>query len=262
MIDEFHGFVYRSPCHSPTRQQQMGSLPDPSRTKTLLLIVTIAHRDKSKNRSGSQQIWVMDEDGSNVEPIGSLNLGTALHDQGNHDAAAKTYILEITQVVPPTPGQPVKEPMTIPLAIGLMGSDGRDRELVLARQPVAQALSLDERHDVEEKAVRVPGIEKGHDVGVLKCSGGLDLGEEPFSADDGGELGTQHLERHLAIVAQVVRDINCRHAAGAEFAFYAIAIGERSDEARRGVEHSAPSSELALRNYGVAAGTGSGAAST
>jgi aminopeptidase N len=52
--------------------------------------------------------------------------------QGNHDAAARTYTLEISQIVPPTPGQPVKEPMTIPLAIGLMGSDGRDRELVLA----------------------------------------------------------------------------------------------------------------------------------
>jgi aminopeptidase N len=52
--------------------------------------------------------------------------------QGNYDAAARTYSLEITQIVPPTPDQPVKQPMTIPLAIGLIGADGRDLDLVLA----------------------------------------------------------------------------------------------------------------------------------
>src|ERR1700726_1793562 len=36
--------------------------------------------------------------------------------QGNHDAAAKTYTLEISKIVPPTPGQPVKQPMAMPLA--------------------------------------------------------------------------------------------------------------------------------------------------
>ncbi len=51
--------------------------------------------------------------------------------QGNHDAGAKTLTLEVTQVVPPTPGQPVKEPMAIPLVVGLLGPDGRDRPLVL-----------------------------------------------------------------------------------------------------------------------------------
>jgi aminopeptidase N len=50
----------------------------------------------------------------------------------NHDAKAKTCSLEVAQVVPPTPGQPVKEPMVIPLALGLMAEDGRDLPLVLA----------------------------------------------------------------------------------------------------------------------------------
>jgi aminopeptidase N len=48
------------------------------------------------------------------------------------DAKAKTYSLEIAQIVPPTPGQPVKEPMVIPLVLGLVGADGRDLPLVLA----------------------------------------------------------------------------------------------------------------------------------
>jgi len=52
--------------------------------------------------------------------------------QGNHDAGAKTYTLEVSQTVPPTPGQPVKEPMTIPIAIGFLGPDGRERPVTPA----------------------------------------------------------------------------------------------------------------------------------
>jgi aminopeptidase N len=52
--------------------------------------------------------------------------------EGSHDAAARTYTLTITQTVPPTPGQPTKEPMVIPLALGLLGPDGHDLPLTLA----------------------------------------------------------------------------------------------------------------------------------
>src|SRR6476659_1910364 len=48
-----------------------------------------------------------------------------------YDADAKTYRLDVAQTVPPTPGQPTKEPMAIPLAIGLVGRDGRDLPLQL-----------------------------------------------------------------------------------------------------------------------------------
>jgi aminopeptidase N len=43
-----------------------------------------------------------------------------------YDAAAKTYSIEIKQSLPPTPGQPAKHPMVIPLALGLVGKNGRD----------------------------------------------------------------------------------------------------------------------------------------
>jgi aminopeptidase N len=52
--------------------------------------------------------------------------------EAHHDAAEKTCTLEITQMLPPTPGQPVKEPMVIPLAIGFLGPDGSDRPVTLA----------------------------------------------------------------------------------------------------------------------------------
>ena len=51
---------------------------------------------------------------------------------GHYDAAAKTYKLDLAQVIPPTPGQPAKEPMVIPLVTGLVGRDGRDLPLTLA----------------------------------------------------------------------------------------------------------------------------------
>jgi aminopeptidase N len=54
----------------------------------------------------------------------------------HYDAHAKTYRLDITQTVPPTPGQPKKEPMVIPLALGLVGKSGVDLPLVVNGEPL------------------------------------------------------------------------------------------------------------------------------
>src|SRR5271166_2272005 len=48
---------------------------------------------------------------------------------GSYDAHAKSYRLDLAQTVPATPGQPSKEPMVIPLAVGLVGRSGRDLPL-------------------------------------------------------------------------------------------------------------------------------------
>ncbi|XP_057511214.1 puromycin-sensitive aminopeptidase [Actinidia eriantha] len=44
----------------------------------------------------------------------------------SYNAEARTYSLKFSQEVPPTPGQPLKEPMFIPVAVGLLGSSGKD----------------------------------------------------------------------------------------------------------------------------------------
>lgn len=44
----------------------------------------------------------------------------------NYDAQAKTFTLNLKQSLAPTPGQPVKKPMHIPIAFGLVGPDGKD----------------------------------------------------------------------------------------------------------------------------------------
>ncbi|MDF2996313.1 MAG: pepN [Xanthobacteraceae bacterium] len=45
---------------------------------------------------------------------------------GEWDEVAQTYRLDISQHIAPTPGQPDKLPMVIPLRIGLIGPNGRD----------------------------------------------------------------------------------------------------------------------------------------
>ncbi len=50
---------------------------------------------------------------------------------GHHDRARRSYRLTVRQHCPPTPGQPFKLPMHIPLVLGLLGPDGRDLPLRL-----------------------------------------------------------------------------------------------------------------------------------
>jgi len=58
-----------------------------------------------------------------------------------YDAAAKTVRLTVRQTVPPTPGQPDKRPMHIPLVVGLLGADGADLPLRLAGEDQATGTS-------------------------------------------------------------------------------------------------------------------------
>jgi aminopeptidase N len=51
---------------------------------------------------------------------------------GSYHAPSRTYRLDLAQTVPATPGQPSKDPMVIPLALGLVGRGGRDLPLKLA----------------------------------------------------------------------------------------------------------------------------------
>ena len=43
---------------------------------------------------------------------------------GRYDAAARTYTLDLAQTTAPTPGQPDKQPVVLPVALGLVGKTG------------------------------------------------------------------------------------------------------------------------------------------
>ncbi|HEX3942635.1 MAG TPA: DUF3458 domain-containing protein, partial [Rhizomicrobium sp.] len=50
---------------------------------------------------------------------------------GGYEAATKKYALTLKQTVPPTPGQPEKKPMHIPIRLGFVGGNGRALPLTL-----------------------------------------------------------------------------------------------------------------------------------
>ena len=66
---------------------------------------------------------------------------------------------------------------------------------------------------------------------MLEVGGGLDLAEEALAADCGGQFGPQDLDRDLAIVLEILGEVDGGHAARAELALDAVAVGERSREA-------------------------------
>ena len=59
--------------------------------------------------------------------------------EGRYDPAARSYELAVAQRVPPTPGQPEKQPMPIPLAMGLLGPNGDELPTRLDGESEARA---------------------------------------------------------------------------------------------------------------------------
>ena len=106
---------------------------------------------------------------------------------GRYDARAKTYRLELVQNVPPTPGQPSKEPMVIPLALGLVGADGRDLPLAFANgRPLARGvITLAKPSEVFEFAgvgePPVPSLNRGFSA-PIKLTANLSADDLRFLA--------------------------------------------------------------------------------
>ncbi|MGE5146171.1 MAG: aminopeptidase N, partial [Candidatus Eiseniibacteriota bacterium] len=72
---------------------------------------------------------------------GTPEVTVAMH----HDAAAQTVTLHCKQTLAPTPGQPAKQPMVIPLRLGLVGKEGRDLPLTRDGQtPGSDVIELTE----------------------------------------------------------------------------------------------------------------------
>jgi aminopeptidase N len=58
----------------------------------------------------------------------------------HYDPAACNFRLDIAQNILPTPGQPNKEPMLIPLVLGLVGHSGADLPLMLESKPLTRGV--------------------------------------------------------------------------------------------------------------------------
>jgi hypothetical protein len=122
--------------------------------------------------------------------------------------------------------------------LGHVGGDPHGlvhRKLVLSVQPVPQALPLDVWHHVEEEAIRLARVEERKDVRVLEVGGRLDLGEEPFGTDHRRQLRLQHLERDLAVVLEVLGQVDRGHPSRTELALDAVAALQGCVQAGGGI---------------------------
>ncbi|WP_420404869.1 aminopeptidase N [Nisaea sp.] len=92
-----------------------------------------------------------------------------------HDPSSRTARLQVRQILPPTPGQPEKEPMLIPLSMALLGADGRALPLELrgddsGAAPISRVLPVSSEEqefvfeNVEERPV--PSLLRGYSAPV------------------------------------------------------------------------------------------------
>ena len=65
---------------------------------------------------------------------------------------------------------------------------------------------------------------------MAEVRGGLDFPEEALGAECGGELGAENLDGHLAMVLEVLGEVDRGHAALAELALDAVAITQCGSE--------------------------------
>ena len=66
---------------------------------------------------------------------------------------------------------------------------------------------------------------------MLQPRRGADLAQESFAAKRGAQVGMQHLDGDIAIVFEIVREVDGGHAALTQLAFKAVAVAQRSREA-------------------------------
>ena len=103
----------------------------------------------------------------------------------DYDARSKTARLAVSQVMPATPGQTKKEPMLIPLKVGLLGPNGDDLPLVLddGTVPPDGLLEIGEREQVfrfrDIPAQPIPSLLRDFSAPV-RLTANLDLAQIEF----------------------------------------------------------------------------------
>ena len=101
-----------------------------------------------------------------------------------------------------------------------------EREILFVCEAGAKGITLHKRHDEEEEAVGFPGIMQRQDMGVSQVGYGFDLEEESFCADSLGQLWVEHFHSHLAVVLQILGQIDGGHPSTADLPVDAVAVRE------------------------------------
>lgn len=164
---------------------------------------------------------------------------------GEFDPLAGTYTLTVRQSTPPTPGQPDKAPLHIPLALGLLDREGNDLPLTLAGEtppgPNTRILELREKMETFRftslAAAPVPAPLRGFSAPVRLSSPYrrdelvllMAAEKDPFCRWEAGQtLAAQVL---LALVADWQEGRPLRLDPGFSAAFRAVLTSDEGDRA-------------------------------
>jgi len=119
-------------------------------------------------------------------------------------------------------------------------------ELFLAVELTTEGLAIHVGHHVVEEFARRSGIEERQEVGVLQTGCNADLCEEPLCAEDCGQLRSEDLEGHLAMMLEVLSLIDRGHSAATELPLDHVTVGEGGAESVELLRHDADNSVLTL----------------
>ncbi|MBV8648079.1 aminopeptidase N [Paludibacterium sp.] len=182
--------------------------------------------------------------------------GTPVLDaKGHYDAVARTYRLDVRQSCPATPGQSDKQPMHIPLALGLLGSDGKDLPLKLDGETQAGATTrvLDVKAAeqsflfVDVASAPVPSLLRGFSAPVQLNVDLTDVelaflmahDSDAFSRWEAGQILSQRVLRMLVADSQAGRALSV--PAHFTAAFAAVLKDLKADPAFKALMLSLPS---------------------
>jgi len=181
--------------------------------------------------------------------------------RGQWDGAAGSYSLTLFQHTPATPGQADKQPLVIPVALGLLGPDGEDRPLKLQgeshRDETTRVLELCEAEQTFVftglDAEPVPSLLRGFSAPVI-----LDLDEDDQRlafrmAHDGDAFNRWDAAQRYAerVVLEVAErdDVSAQHVPEAFInAFRTLINDESLDPAFRAQAAAMPSEDFMLEH--------------
>ena len=154
--------------------------------------------------------------------------------EGRYDAAKRQYTLTLEQQVKPTPGQEQKQPLHIPLGIGLIGPDGADMPLDLdgvgtLNTPLIEMTEARQTFRFNNVATRpVLSLNRGFSA-PIKLEASLPTADELFlMGHDGDSFNRWEAGQRLG--RRLVLDAYHGKATDADIAAYAAALKKIIDD--------------------------------